>query len=155
MKYISLIAIIFIASYAISTRANAEDVYRCGSTYSQKPCPDAVKVDVEDSRTPAQKAEADAKTQRETAQVHAIENARQKEEAQQRAARAKLAAADAKKAAANPRTKASAPTTTKGAHSSAGKGKKKTSKTKKEPEFFVASPAADKPKAPAKGKSGK
>nr|WP_295772013.1 hypothetical protein [Rhodoferax sp.] len=154
MKHISAYAIIFIASYSISTRAGAEEVYRCGSTYSQKPCPDAVKVDVQDSRTPAQKAEADAKTQRETAQVHAIEKARQKEEAQQRTAQAKLAAADAKKAAARPRTKASAPTT-EGAHASAGKGKKKTSKTKKEPEFFVASAAADRPKAPAKGKSSK
>ena len=104
MKHITAFAIIFIASYVISTRASAEDVYRCGSTYSQKPCPDAVKVDVQDSRTPAQKAEADAKTQRETAQVQAVEKARQKEEAQQRAANARLAAADAKKAAAKPRT---------------------------------------------------
>lgn len=152
MKTSILIATLFIAAHAIPTRASAEEVYRCGSTYSQKPCPDAVRVDVQDTRTPAQKAEADAKTQRETAQVQAIEKARQKEEAQQRAANAKLAAAEAKKAAAKPRAKASA---AQGDTASASKGKKKTAKTKKEPEFFVASVAADKPKAPAKGKAGK
>ena len=154
MKHITAFAIIFISSYAISTRARAEDVYRCGSAYSQKPCPDAVKVDVQDSRTPAQKAEADAKTQRETTQVQTMEQARQKEEAQQRAARAKLAAADAKKAAAKTHTKTSAPKTD-GTVASSSKGKKKTSRTKKETEFFVATAAADKPKALAKGKSGK
>lgn len=154
MKHITAFAIILIAANAISTGASAEDVYRCGSTYSQKPCPDAVKVDVQDTRTLAQKAEADAKTQRETVQVHTIEKTRQKEEAQQRAANAKLAAMDAKKAAAKTHTKASAPNIENTA-ASTGKGKKKTSKTKKEPEFFLAIAAADKPKAPAKGKSGK
>lgn len=154
MKHITAFAIIFIAANAISSRASAEDVYRCGSTYSQKPCPDAVKIDVQDSRTLAQKAEADAKTQRETVQVHTVEKTRQKEEAQQRAANAKLAAADAKKAAAKTHTKASAPKLESTA-ASTGKGKKVTSKKKKEPEFFVASAAADKPKAPAKGKSDK
>jgi hypothetical protein len=151
MKHTTLLAMIFIASYAISTRAGAEEVYRCGNTYSQKPCPDAVKVEVEDSRTPAQKAEADAKTRRETAQVQAIDKARQKEEAQQRAANAKLAAAEARKAAAKPHAKASAPKTDS-LVASVGKGKKKTAKTKKEPEFFVATAAADTSKPPAKTK---
>ena len=151
MKYITSTAIIFIATCSLSTRASAEDVYRCGSTYSQKPCPDAVKIDVQDSRTPAQKAEADAKTRAETAQVQTIEKAHQKEEAQRRADNAKLAAAEAKKAAAKPHPKASAPKTDNTA-AWAGKGKKKTAKTKKEPEFFVASAASDKHKAPAKGR---
>ena len=150
MKYIASIAMIFIATNAIFARAGAEEVYRCGNTYSQKPCPDAVRVDVEDSRTPAQKAEADAKTQRETAQVQAIDKARQKEEAQQRAANAKLAAAEARKAAAKPHTKASAPKTD-GTVASAGKGKKKSAKTRKEPDLFVAT-AAGTSKPPAKAK---
>ena len=152
MKTSILIATIFVASCSVSTRASAEEVYRCGSAYSQKPCPDAVKVEVQDSRTPAQKAEADAKTRAETAQVQAIEKVHQKEEAQRRADNAKLAAAEAKKAAAKPHPKTSAPATDV-ATASASKGKKKTTKSKKkEPEFFVASVAADKPKAPAKAK---
>lgn len=150
MKHIVSIAIILISTYVVSTRASAEDVYRCGSAYSQNPCPDAVKINVRDSRTPLQKAEADAKTRAETAQVQTIEKAHKKEEAQRHADNAKLAAADAKKAAAKPHTKASAPTT-EGSHASVGKGKKKTAKAKKEPAFFVASAAADKPKVPAKG----
>jgi hypothetical protein len=40
----------------------------------------------------------------------------------------------------------------KSATASAGKGKKKATKTKKEPKIFVASAVTDKPKAPAKAK---
>lgn len=152
MKTFTLIAILFIAFQSISTKSSAEEVYRCGSTYSQKPCPDAVKVEVQDSRTPTQKAEADAKTRAETAQVQAIEKAHQKEEVQRRADNAKLAAAQAKQAAAKPSKAASSEVGVKSATASASKGKKKSTKTKKEPEFFVASAALDKPKTPAKRK---
>lgn len=153
MKIPTFIAILFIASHAVSTGANAEEVYRCGSTYSQKPCPDAVVVDVQDGRTPAQKAEADAKTRHETAQVNAIEKARQREEAQRRADNAKLAALEHKKSASKPKKAASSPDT---ADASATKSKSKKSaskKLKKEPEVFIASAPTDKTKpAPHAGK---
>lgn len=107
-------------------------------------------MEVQDSRTPAQKAEADAKTRHETAQVKELENAHQKEEAQRRAENAKLASAQARKVATKPHaTVASAPGV-KSAAASAGKGKKKTTKTKKEPEVFVANVPTDKPKGPNK-----
>jgi hypothetical protein len=38
--------------------ANAQPVYRCGSEYSQSPCPQANVVDAADARTEAQRAEA-------------------------------------------------------------------------------------------------
>ena len=143
MKKLILTATIFIAIYSISTRASAEEVYRCGSNYSQKPCPNAVVVDVQDSRTPEQKAEADAKTRHETAQVKVLEMARQKEEAQRRAENAKLAAA-------KPRATAASAPALKSATSSAGKRRKKTVKIKNEPEFFAASAPNGKPKVTKK-----
>ena len=150
MKKLTIIATVFIATCALSTRASAQEVYRCGNAYSQKPCPEAVVVDVQDSRTAAQKAEADAKTRQETAQVKVLDKAHQKEEAQRRADNAKLAAAQARKAAAQPPIAAASAPNVKSATASKSKGKKKTAKTKKEPEFFVANAAADKPKPPAK-----
>jgi hypothetical protein len=38
--------------------ANAQAVYRCGSTYSQEPCPQARLVDVSDPRSASQRADA-------------------------------------------------------------------------------------------------
>ena len=148
MKKLICIATFFIASYAIPTGASGQEVYRCGNAYSQKPCPDAVRVDVQDARTNAQKAEADANTQREATAADAMERARQKEEAQQRAANAKLASAQARKATTKPRVSASTPTED-GTSAATGKTKKKASKKKKQPEFFTAHAAPDKPKAAA------
>ena len=38
--------------------AGAQSVYRCGSAYSESPCPQARTVDVSDARSNAQRAEA-------------------------------------------------------------------------------------------------
>lgn len=154
MNKLLRIATFFVAAYALCAGASAQNVYKCGNTYSQKPCPDGIVVDVQDARTPAQKAEADAKTRREMAQVNAIEKAHEKEEAQARATQAKRDAAERKKAAAaKPRTAASDADTTQ-AVTPKGKGKKAHStKRKKDPETFVASTPADKTQgAPASGK---
>lgn len=40
----------------------AQPVYRCASSYSDLPCPGAATVDVDDSRSTAQKAQTDAAT---------------------------------------------------------------------------------------------
>jgi hypothetical protein len=150
MKTFTSIAIIFIATYAISTRASAEEVYRSGDAYSQKPCANAVAVDVQDSRTPAQKAESDAKTRHETAQVTALDKARQKEEAQRHAENAKLAAAQAKKDASKPEATTTRNLGVKSTTASTGKAKKKTTRMKKEPVFFVANSPDEKQKTPKK-----
>jgi len=104
-------------------------------------------VDVQDSRTPAQKAESDALIKRDSAAANAMEKARLKDEAQQRADNAKLAAA-AKKASAKPKHKASEPT--EGAASPAKtRTKKKLTKKKVESVHFKALPAPENPKRAA------
>ena len=148
MNHISWNTIILIAIGLVSTGASGQNVYRCGSSYSQKPCPDAVVLDVDDARSKAQKAEADAKTRRETAQVTAIEKARLKEDAQQRAAQTNQAAADHKKSASNAKKSAgpSDAADVSGPRAKAGKSASKTQRMKKEPEYFVARAPADKTK---------
>ena len=42
----------------IAASANAQPIYRCGDAYSQTPCPQARLVDVADTRSAAQLAEA-------------------------------------------------------------------------------------------------
>lgn len=42
----------------LAVSANAQPVYRCGSTYSQTPCPQGRIVEATDPRTAAQRAEA-------------------------------------------------------------------------------------------------
>ena len=44
------------------TAALGQTIYRCGDSYSQTPCPGAVSLQVDDSRSAAQKAQADAAT---------------------------------------------------------------------------------------------
>lgn len=146
MNYTTPFAILLVALCILSTGAQGQNVYRCGNTYSQKPCADAVVVDVGDPRSPAQKAQADAETRRESAAANAMEKARLKEEAQLRSNRAKLAAPQTKKTAAPARTAASAAAPDGAAKKQAPKSH---SKKKKEPEYFTARSAASKPKAPA------
>lgn len=52
-----LIVATLLAAAAMSA-AQAQTVYRCGNAYSQAPCPQAQAVDVGDSRSAAQQAEA-------------------------------------------------------------------------------------------------
>jgi len=52
-----LIVATLLAAAAMSA-AQAQTVYRCGSTYSQAPCPEAKLIEVSDDRSPAQQAEA-------------------------------------------------------------------------------------------------
>ncbi len=105
-------------------------------------------MDVQDSRTPAQKAESDALIKRDSAAANAMEKTRLKEEAQQRADNAKLAAAAAKNATVKPKSKtneradgtASTPNT---------RAKKKTAKKKKETANFKTLTPPVKPKQAA------
>ena len=53
-------ALILVAACALSMGAAAQNVYKCGQTYSQTPCPDGVPVNVDDGRSAAQKAQSQA-----------------------------------------------------------------------------------------------
>lgn len=150
MKHTTPFAAIFIACCIVSTGAQSQKVYRCGDTYSQKPCADAVVVDVSDPRSQTQKARADAETRRELAAANAMEKARLKEEAQMRSDRAKQTPSQAKKTATPAQNAASA---TDATHTGVApqQGPKSHARKKKEPEFFTARSAASKPKTPASG----
>ena len=58
----SMLAAMLFATTLAGPQASGQTVYRCGTEYSQTPCPGAVVVDASDSRTPAQKAQTDAAT---------------------------------------------------------------------------------------------
>lgn len=126
------VAIVLIAIYAISTRAEAQNVYRCGSSYSQAPCPDGVRVDVQDSRTAEQKAQTDAAVRRDAKTADAMERARLKEEAAREKARNKANAASTKKKTASHEK---ADGTAGGKPTPAAQAKKKKPK---EPDYFTA-----------------
>ena len=60
MRKIWKIALIFIAISLHWTGASGQTVYKCGNGYSQAPCPGGTPVQASDSRTPQDKAQADA-----------------------------------------------------------------------------------------------
>ena len=125
---------IFIAACTLSTGATAQKVYRCGSSYSQTPCPDAVTIEVEDTRSKAQKSESDARVRHEAKAADAMEKKRLQDEAQS------LVGDNAKTPPRKTSAAGDAPTPT-------DKDKKKSGGKKKEPEFFTARVAPQKSKA--------
>ncbi len=80
MQNRTLIAIFFIAINPIGTGAWGQNVYKCGNTYSQQPCPGGTLVDAADTRTSEQKKAADQASQRSAKAADALEQARLKKE---------------------------------------------------------------------------
>jgi len=109
MSSLALKALHLLAAGALSMTATAQVTYRCGNSYSQTPCPDAVIVNTDDKRTAEQKAQTDMATQRGAKTADAMEKARLQQEARDLAAN-------------TPTSKASGP---------AAAGKKKTDPSKK------------------------
>ena len=96
-----------IASYGLFSTALADTVIKCKEAdgtvvYSQTACPGGQALEVHDERTPQQKTDADANTQRTEAQASALQQQRQTSEAllakqiTDQAARERLAAAQAR-----------------------------------------------------------
>lgn len=134
-------AITFIATCAISTGASAQKVYKCGSTYSNIPCADAVVVNTDDARSKAQKTQSDKATVRDTQTASAMEKERLQQEARA------LAAGKAEVKAEEARTKAAkiqAEADDKADEKTKSKAKKKPSDT------FTAKGPVDKKKEPPK-----
>lgn len=115
-------ALILIAASALSTGAMAQKVYKCGSSYSQIPCPDGVALEAGDGRTAAQRAAANKTMREQAAQAKQLEKTRLKD--------------DAEAAAASKPVKAEA----KPVKEKAATTKKKKSK---EPEYFTAKGAPE------------
>jgi hypothetical protein len=95
--------LLLVLALAAAGPASAAPIYRCGSTYSQVPCPEGGKVvEATDPRSAAQRAEARriAAAERKAAADRERER-REKEKADQPAAPASLGAAPAASAPAS------------------------------------------------------
>jgi hypothetical protein len=143
----SKFALFLIAACALSTGAMAQKVYKCGSSYSQIPCPGGETLEPTDTRTTAQKADALRQQKLQSREADTLEKARLKDDAQTRSADAanrKAAEKQAKTAKAEElaRAKAKAKDPADGPVVLSAPGAKKHKKSK-EPEFFTARKAAD------------
>ncbi|MBT3067819.1 hypothetical protein [Rhodoferax sp. U11-2br] len=85
------IALIVIATSAFSTWARAENIYKCGTSYSQSPCPGGKLLDVNDNRDPQQKKLKDDITQRDAELARDMEKDRLAKEKAMRATEVKRA----------------------------------------------------------------
>ena len=135
-----LAALLLIAACAVSTGAWGQKVYRCGSSYSQTPCPDGAIVDADDTRSKSQKTQADLATARDVKTANTLEQVRLKDE-NEAATRSQ------------PVTKGSKSSTLKSKAKTEAKAEgtaQKKSKKKKEPEFFTAKAAPEKKTEPSK-----
>lgn len=74
-------AAIVLSFAALAMPVAAEAIYRCGDSYSQKPCPGGRVVDTEDARSAAQRSQTAQAVQRDAKVADAMEKARLKEEA--------------------------------------------------------------------------
>jgi len=77
MKTRSWSALVLVLELAAGgTEVSAQPVYRCGNSYSQVPCAGAVVVDVDDQRTPQQKAQTDDAARQAAASAARMEKER-------------------------------------------------------------------------------
>lgn len=75
------IALVCAAAAGWAAPAMAQNIYRCGDSYSQQPCPGGRLVEASDTRSASQKLQTDQATQRDAKSADAMEKARLKEEA--------------------------------------------------------------------------
>ena len=71
---------LILATLACAASAQAQTVYRCGSSYSQQPCPGGTPVEVSDPRTPADAARASGAAAADARRADALEQARRAQE---------------------------------------------------------------------------
>jgi phage repressor protein C with HTH and peptisase S24 domain len=134
MKRLNLIAMLLTLLGTYPLGAAAQTIYRCGDSYSQKPCPGGQTIQAADERTQAQKAQTDAAIQRDSRTAATLEKNRLQQEATQ--ARATTAAQhNAPQAAA----------------SNEPVKKSTASKKSRNPEYFTARDATEKKKKSSSG----
>lgn len=73
-------AALLLALSALWLPAQAQNVYRCGESYSNTPCPGAKVVPTDDARSPDQKAQTDSATRRDARSAQVLERERLKQE---------------------------------------------------------------------------
>jgi hypothetical protein len=77
-----------IAMGGFSVGMPAQNIHKCGDTYSQMPCPGGDVINTADPRTPAQKIQSDLTTSRNAKAADALEKTRLKQEKMDAAASA-------------------------------------------------------------------
>ena len=78
------LALLLLCALSAPHTADAQQIYRCGNSYSQMPCPGGAMVEAEDDRSTQQKREAETLARRDT--KLADEMARTREQLQAKAA---------------------------------------------------------------------
>jgi hypothetical protein len=123
-----------LAALLLTGAAHAEQVWRCGSTYSQQPCAGGTPVQVEDARSKAQSQQAGQQAQRDAKTAQEMEKSRL-------ALEAKAPQASVIPLAERPATEApSTPEVTRPEARKAAHAKKKSAKS----EYFTAVAPGDK-----------
>lgn len=74
------LVVALLAGALTGSNAFGQAIYRCGNVYSQSPCPGGTTVEANDSRTPAQKAQADANAAEAANQADRMEKDRLRQE---------------------------------------------------------------------------
>lgn len=69
-------AIVLISLFAIPQGLQAQNIYKCGNSYSQTPCADASPLHIDDTRTAAQKQQTDTATGVNAKLAQSLEKAR-------------------------------------------------------------------------------
>jgi hypothetical protein len=72
---------LYLLAAACVAPAAAQNIYRCGDSYSQQPCPGGSMVEAEDERSAGQRSQTSLAAQRDAKIADAMEKARLKEEA--------------------------------------------------------------------------
>ncbi len=67
---------LILATLALAASAQAQTVYRCGSSYSQQPCPGGQPVAASDARAPADAARASGNAAADMKRAEGMEKAR-------------------------------------------------------------------------------
>ncbi len=143
-------AVTAIAALCIYPTVNAQQVYRCGNSYSQTPCDGAIAINTDDPRTEAQRAEAKAGLSSDKALAKDLEATRRKDEATALAQQKAVQASNDKKTAAG--KLAEKKESKKNEKKKAG-GVRTVKVKNAEPEFFTATDGATTKKKKAASKS--
>jgi hypothetical protein len=147
MKSFKHLVLTGLTAIGLYQSASAQQVYRCGNSYSQTPCAGAVAVQTDDPRTDEQRAQARQGLSSDKALAKDLEATRRKDEA--------MALAQRKTAPVNQSKKVAAVKTTEKKAANKKSGSTRSAKVKdKEPEFFTATDGAPAKKKKASKKSG-
>ena len=136
-------AIFLIAAPALSTGPMAQNIYKCGATYSQTPCEGSAALNLADRRSKEQQLQSRTVVRQDAKTASALEKARQQQEIQARAGNPAPQKATRPSPAVTEKKQNSVPTTTILSSGTSSKGARSKNK---EPEFFTATVTTDKKK---------